>query len=147
MTEYDWLLACAVNPDDDLVRKGFADWLGDQGDADRAQYIRVSVKLARQPAAEQNLREKGWAETVLEENRVRWLGPLVESAPADCWSFERGLPLGLEVNLDRKLRLATLAKSPHLALFNSLYLWETYCPVHTKFWGRAASISLVLFRR
>ncbi len=47
MTLDEWLDACADNPDDDLTRRAFADWLEESGDADRAQFIRLKLELAR----------------------------------------------------------------------------------------------------
>jgi uncharacterized protein (TIGR02996 family) len=36
MTEDEWLDACANEPEDDLRRFAFADWLDEKGDHDRA---------------------------------------------------------------------------------------------------------------
>src|SRR5262249_32317307 len=38
-----------ANPDDDAPRLIFADWLEEQGDGDRAEFIRVQVERARLP--------------------------------------------------------------------------------------------------
>ena len=38
--EANFLAAIRENPDDDAVRLIFADWLEDQGDTDRAEFIR-----------------------------------------------------------------------------------------------------------
>jgi uncharacterized protein (TIGR02996 family) len=47
MTQHDALLAavCAA-PDDDLPRLVYADWLDENGDADRAEFIRTQITIA-----------------------------------------------------------------------------------------------------
>src|SRR4051794_4260536 len=35
------------HPDDDLPRLAFADWLEEHGDADRAEFVRIQIALAR----------------------------------------------------------------------------------------------------
>jgi uncharacterized protein (TIGR02996 family) len=47
MTERDALLAAVCeNPDNDTLRLVFADWLEENGDPERAEFIRVQVELA-----------------------------------------------------------------------------------------------------
>ncbi len=43
------LRAVCENPDDDLPRLVFADWLEEYGDPDRAEFIRGEIELDRQP--------------------------------------------------------------------------------------------------
>jgi uncharacterized protein (TIGR02996 family) len=43
------LRAVCENPDDDLPRLVFADWLEEQGELERAEFIRGEVELDRQP--------------------------------------------------------------------------------------------------
>jgi uncharacterized protein (TIGR02996 family) len=45
-----FLRAIADNPDDDLPRLVFADWLDEHGEPERAEFIRVQCELARSPA-------------------------------------------------------------------------------------------------
>ena len=48
MTERDaFLQAIRDSPDDDTPRLVFADWLTENGDADRGEFIRVQCELAR----------------------------------------------------------------------------------------------------
>jgi uncharacterized protein (TIGR02996 family) len=42
-----FLSGIRAEPDDDAPRLVFADWLEDQGDAERAEFIRVQCELAR----------------------------------------------------------------------------------------------------
>ena len=54
MTDGEGLLAAIIaEPDDDVPRLIYADWLDEQGDATRAEFIRVQVELFRLPGAEQ----------------------------------------------------------------------------------------------
>lgn len=46
MTAADFLPAILATPDDDGPRLVFADWLEEQGDVDRAEFIRVQCRLA-----------------------------------------------------------------------------------------------------
>jgi uncharacterized protein (TIGR02996 family) len=39
------LLGCKDAPDDDAPRLVLADWLDDHGDHDRAEFVRLSVRL------------------------------------------------------------------------------------------------------
>ena len=48
MSERDELLAAIISePQDDVVRLVFADWLEEHGEADRAEFIRIQIELAR----------------------------------------------------------------------------------------------------
>lgn len=50
MTERErFLTAVYANPDDDNVRLVFADWLDENGDPDRAEFIRAQIRSARRP--------------------------------------------------------------------------------------------------
>ena len=48
-TAADFLRAIRADPDADAVRLAYADWLEDDGDADRAEFIRVQCALAERP--------------------------------------------------------------------------------------------------
>ncbi len=50
MTEREALLrAVCESPDDDVPRLVFADWLEENGEAERAEFIRAEIELDRQP--------------------------------------------------------------------------------------------------
>jgi uncharacterized protein (TIGR02996 family) len=85
MTEREALFAtiCA-SPDDDTPRLVLADWLEENGDPERAEFIRVQIALARgkpKPAKKVQLREG----ELLAQNRARWKAELPEF-PALRWS-------------------------------------------------------------
>ncbi len=51
--EQAFLRAIIDEPDDDLHRLAYADWLCEQGEDDRADFIRIQVELARLPEPEE----------------------------------------------------------------------------------------------
>src|SRR4051812_6366435 len=74
-----FLRAIIDNPDDDLPRLVYADWLDEHGDPDRAEFIRLQCTLScpstkRDEFAQQFMR----SENLLARHRERWLGPLAE---------------------------------------------------------------------
>src|SRR4051812_27984132 len=87
------LQAIEAQPDDDLPRLAYADWLDEHGDAARAELIRAQVALARGGlSAEQaaGLRQRELA--LLREHRARW----DEALPADlrgAYAYVRGFPV------------------------------------------------------
>src|SRR5262249_35144606 len=90
-SEANFLAAIRENPDDDAVRLIFADWLEDQGDTGRAEFIRVQVERAtlcpEEPRAE-DLRDR--EEELLGLHRTTWIGGLEKLV--DEVKFQRGLP-------------------------------------------------------
>ena len=46
-TERALLTAIADSPDEDTPRLVYADWLDENGDPDKAEFIRVQIELAR----------------------------------------------------------------------------------------------------
>ena len=89
MNERDLLLkAVCENPDDDTPRLVFADWLDERGEAERAEFIRLQIQLARgtyRPSEEARLKRR---ERKLRAHIDRWkAGELPE---AEHVSFTRG---------------------------------------------------------
>jgi uncharacterized protein (TIGR02996 family) len=88
MTHEAFLQAILVNPDDDLPRLVYADWLLDQGDP-RGEFIHLQCRLARmeeddplRPQLETREQE------LLDHHQDAWLGSL--RPLLNCWSFRRG---------------------------------------------------------
>jgi uncharacterized protein (TIGR02996 family) len=79
-----------ANPDDDVPRLVYADWLEEQGDPARAEFIRLQCRLART-----DLEDPLWPELKRQERAAftphlaDWLGPLRPAAGR--WVFRRGL--------------------------------------------------------
>jgi uncharacterized protein (TIGR02996 family) len=71
------LLGIRTAPDDDLPRLAYADWLEENGDPDRAEYIRLQCRLAKLDSDEydhQPLQVRAWK--LEEANRQRWQAEL-----------------------------------------------------------------------
>lgn len=138
-----FLRAIIDNPDDDLPRLVYADWLDEHGDSERAEFIRVQCELERtchegDTPARKRLRRRERELRELHENE--WLGPFVEFVQDPL--FQRGFVSGFMVNAagllahaDRLWRLAPiswidlrdawevadkLAGCPHLGRIKSL---------------------------
>jgi uncharacterized protein (TIGR02996 family) len=74
-------------PDDDAPRLVFADWLDENGDPDRAEFIRVQCRLARLPFYEPECATlSARADELLVRHRRAWRVP----APALRQEFRRG---------------------------------------------------------
>jgi uncharacterized protein (TIGR02996 family) len=59
VTDRESLLATILRePDEDMPRLAFADWLDENGEPERAEFIRVQCRLARMPAAPRPLAVK-----------------------------------------------------------------------------------------
>jgi uncharacterized protein (TIGR02996 family) len=99
VTTGDALLRTILDdPDDDTPRLAYADWLDEQGEAARADFIRLQVRLAK---AEEY--DRFWQET-LHQRRHLIVGHASLPAPRPelpagiawaQWSFRRGFPWGV----------------------------------------------------
>src|SRR5262245_57537404 len=49
MSEKAFLEAIIQNPDDDVPRLIFADWLDEHGQSNRAEFVRLQIRLAQTP--------------------------------------------------------------------------------------------------
>jgi uncharacterized protein (TIGR02996 family) len=91
MTDAEGLFAAILaDPEDDTPRLVYADWLEEHGDPERAEFIRVQIKLARLPTADLESRE----EVLLARHEEEWLSPLkARGAPLEggaAGAFRRG---------------------------------------------------------
>lgn len=66
------LAAVLAHPDDDTPRLVYADWLQENGQLERAEFIRVQIELARRP----NLALQARESALLAAYGERWLAPL-----------------------------------------------------------------------
>ncbi|HJZ93342.1 MAG TPA: TIGR02996 domain-containing protein [Gemmataceae bacterium] len=71
------LRAICETPDDDAPRLVYADWLEEHGDADRAEFIRMHVQLARDPYAP-GLEQR--CEELFRQHWPRWVAELPDTA-------------------------------------------------------------------
>jgi uncharacterized protein (TIGR02996 family) len=90
-TDSAFLRAIIADPDDDAPRLIYADWLDEQSDADRAEFIRLQVQLGRMLPG-----EPGWGPMyarsyeLKQTHHVEWVNRLPEFAEIHWEIFERG---------------------------------------------------------
>jgi uncharacterized protein (TIGR02996 family) len=82
------LRECVESPEDDGPRLVLADWLDDHGDADRAEFVRGQVALARMAEYDP---ARHALETRLEQLQRRHFAAWVASLPVPSWGLNRGL--------------------------------------------------------
>src|SRR4051794_16094466 len=96
-----FLHAIRAAPDEDAPRLVLADWFEDNGDPQRAEFIRTQVRLAGDlPQPERRELEEREAAPLV-ANTQRWLGPLAQK-PWEV-SFRRGTAVA-KVQTSRLLR-------------------------------------------
>jgi uncharacterized protein (TIGR02996 family) len=135
--------AIRAQPDDDTPRLVYADWLQENGDEARAEFIRLQCQIERLPDDHKSRRKVlpglKHRERVLETaNRLRWSetlsraltrqGPTV-AQPWGGFSFRRGFVYGLRLDLDGIHRVMTAG--PDLEPLDNLAVvqgWERYNP-------------------
>lgn len=82
-TEEAFLAAIRETPDDDAPRLIFADWLEDNGDPERAEFIRLLVRAAAMAPGFSRLREQ--AGELLARNWRAWVLPLHQAVGASAY--------------------------------------------------------------
>src|SRR5262245_43458423 len=96
--------AVLADPDDDLPRLGFADWLEENGQPERAAFVRAQVRLAAMdeddPARAALLRDEA-AYLPTAKRSVDWYDPPAWLKGLPQWvleglDFERGFPARLK---------------------------------------------------
>ncbi len=114
-----FLLAVLADPDDDAPRLIYADWLDEQGDGERAEFIRVQCALA--PMAWDDERRPGLLRRereLLRRHEAAWGGPLPTFDSGR--TFERGfvgaLTLVAEAFLRHAAEIFAVAPVRHIKL-------------------------------
>lgn len=96
-----------ANPDDDLSRLVYADWVEERGDQPMAELIRCHIERER---AEQNSERYfdliAHAGLLLAQHRDRWTTELRERFGVTGVEFVRGIPEEVEIPLDRFAAIA-----------------------------------------
>jgi uncharacterized protein (TIGR02996 family) len=83
------LKAVIAEPEDDAPRLIYADWLEENGQEARAEFIRVQIELARVTEQRWNYHELRDRNVVLlQRHELGWAGPFREVSRT--WSFHRG---------------------------------------------------------
>src|SRR6478735_4473332 len=90
-TQSNFLQTILEQPDDDSPRLIYADWLDEEGDADRAEFIRAQIRLRSVPSddpAHASLSER--IQSLQQRHGVEWIRQLPE-IPGVHWEiFDRG---------------------------------------------------------
>jgi uncharacterized protein (TIGR02996 family) len=87
----DFVEFILAHPDDDAPRLVFADWLEEQGDSDRAEFIRVQVERARLPQWDgRQVRLRLREQQLLEQHRPAWRADLPDIEGVTWGAFRRG---------------------------------------------------------
>lgn len=109
------LAAIIAYPDEDTPRLMYADWLDENGQPERAEFIRIQCAADADEAAEDRAAE------LEEHNRAKWLAGLPQF-PGAQWEFRRGFPEYLIVSGELMLeRYDGFARAPWLRF---LYLYD-----------------------
>ncbi len=108
--ERTFLNAICAQPEDDTARLVFADWLAENGDPDRGEFIRCEVELSRtQPGSDDDNRRRSVLlkrrDELFKKHKAAWLAPFSPFATAG--SFVRGFVQSLEVQASTFLQHAT----------------------------------------
>jgi uncharacterized protein (TIGR02996 family) len=110
MTEEDaFLHAIREQPDDDTVRLVYADWLAENGQPDRGEFIRVQIELACTPPTEEadERRRRVLLDRqaeLLKKHKTVWLAPFLPYAKES--SFKRGFVHEIDVPANTFLQQA-----------------------------------------
>jgi len=90
-TDAAFLRSIVNDPDDDAPRLIYADWLDEQGDADRAEFIRLQVRLFRMSVNDPNYKSMHERSYELSQpHHVEWVNRLPQFEHVHWESFERG---------------------------------------------------------
>lgn len=113
MTDLEALIAgIAADPDNDLRRLVFADWLEENGESERAEFIRLSVSLSDWSDSEAREDRKARAEALFDAHWSHWFAPFFATAAPGCDAsmFEPSQPeslcpwLGFSTRSDTRAR-------------------------------------------
>ena len=87
------------NPDDDTPRLVLADWLDENGEADRAEFIRVQIDLSRLAVSSPQASSlKSREQELLRAHEAEWRARLPELHGVRWESFDRGFVSAVRVD-------------------------------------------------
>jgi uncharacterized protein (TIGR02996 family) len=126
------LQAILEDPDDDDVRRVFADWCEDNGQADRAEFIRLQLERdpgpapSKAPGTEPSAREKALLDRYADE----WFAAPVGWKPGHHYEVRRGFPWAVNCGYEQSHeQQETLDRWPITRLRPDLYHCE---PEHAR---------------
>lgn len=109
MSDEEALLAAIIaNPDEDTPRLVFADWLDENGQPDRAEFIRLQIERASTPGLVNEVRQRLLTRetTLLSRYRKEWLRPFQKLLQPKTCKFQRGFVDYVEAEASFYLRSA-----------------------------------------
>jgi uncharacterized protein (TIGR02996 family) len=114
--------AILTNPDDNMPRLVYADWLEEHGDP-RAEFIRVQCTVAQLPDGPERRALEARAQQLLSQHGPEWAGPIRRMEVRGAVAFRRGWIESLTVSTRDLLRhadeLFRVALIRHLGLFKA----------------------------
>jgi uncharacterized protein (TIGR02996 family) len=147
--EAAFLRAIVENPNDDAVRLVFADWLDEQGQSARADFIRVQIERANLPAndaRQAKLKERDLA--LRKQHAKEWRSQLPNLNGISWQRFWRGFVSGAEVQrwkFYRKHADAMFAVAPIQFLrFHSLNAFDCVGLIESPHLSRLVGLDLSL---
>jgi uncharacterized protein (TIGR02996 family) len=113
-------------PDDDAPRLVYADWLEEHGESERAEFIRVQVKLAQlPPQAPERAALAAREQVLLQEHSREWAEPL--RGLNWGWRFVRGFIEAIQIHPFQRETVQALARVVALAPIRMLSIPDD-CP-------------------
>jgi uncharacterized protein (TIGR02996 family) len=124
--ERAFIQSIQLAPEDDAPRLIFADWLEDNGQPERAEFIRIQCQMPLLPW--NSPQRQAWQErqgSILQERWDDWLGPWKDLAVNQ--TFERGFLASLQLTSRAGVGLEDYPASfsPHLDLLHTLVFSRT----------------------
>src|SRR5436190_2117186 len=114
-THEGFLRDICENADDDTPRLVYADWIEENGDPERAEFIRVQCRLAKMAKRDPERSALARREAaLLAAHRDEWFRAVCGPTEVHGHDFERGFPSVLHLEL----------KQPRLLRFNTEYLFS-----------------------
>jgi uncharacterized protein (TIGR02996 family) len=89
--ELDFLNAIKDAPQDDTLRLAFADWLEENGQAERGEFVRLQVRGSHMSSDDPDMDLVFRNQKMLEKHGKRWLGSFNGLVEVGEWEFNRGL--------------------------------------------------------
>src|SRR5689334_21868920 len=96
------MAAIIANPREDTPRLALADWLDENGERDRARFIRVQYEIEKlPPVGAKASKAKKESEALLKKHEKEWGGEL--AGLVDHYWFRRGFPEWVRVTAEQFL--------------------------------------------
>ncbi len=94
-------------PEDDAPRLVYSDWLEEHGEVERADFIRLQIKIARMTTDDPDYRDlRRQEQEMLLKNEITWTNELPSSQGIKWESFERGFVRAVRIANPETLELA-----------------------------------------